>query len=73
MNDMKMQLEQRLQELATEFDTGQAKLNDLEGQVSTLRDTLLRISGAIQVLKEELGKSSGRTTTEPNKKLEQVV
>ncbi|MBN1478898.1 hypothetical protein JXA70_01355 [candidate division KSB1 bacterium] len=54
---MKQQLEQRLQELETEFENGQKKLADLEAQAGNLRNTLLRISGAIQVLKEELGKT----------------
>lgn len=54
---MKEQLEKRLSELRAEFDTGQKKLEELETQASNLRAMLLRISGAIQVLEEELGKA----------------
>lgn len=51
---MRKKLEQRLQALQTEFDSGQKVLNDLEAQANSIRETLLRISGAIQVLEEEL-------------------
>ena len=34
-------------------------LAEVENQAATLRQTLLRISGAIQVLEEELSKSEG--------------
>jgi predicted nucleic acid-binding Zn-ribbon protein len=51
---MKQQLEQRLQSLKSEFESGQKMLADLEAKQANLRDTLLRISGAIQVLEEEL-------------------
>jgi len=54
---MRTQLQQRLQELRQEFQTGQIRLRDLEQQEAMLRDTLLRISGAIQVLEEELAKA----------------
>lgn len=53
---MKEQLEQRLKELKTEFESGQKMLADLETQAAELRKTLLRITGAIQVLEEELAK-----------------
>ncbi|HET7269947.1 MAG TPA: hypothetical protein VFI90_02560 [Rubrobacter sp.] len=52
---MRERLEQRLQELKVEFGNGEKTLQDLETQVTTVRQTLLRISGAIQVLEEELG------------------
>ena len=45
-------LEQRLNELRMEFEAGQKMLVDLENQQTNLRNTLLRISGAVQVLEE---------------------
>ena len=51
---MREQLKARLQSLKSEFTVGQQKLADLEAQAANLRNTLLRISGAIQVLEELL-------------------
>jgi predicted nuclease with TOPRIM domain len=51
---MRGQLEQRLQQLKAEFETGQKMLTDLEQKRANLEQTLLRISGAIQVLEEVL-------------------
>jgi predicted nuclease with TOPRIM domain len=51
---MRDKLTSRMQQLKTEFQTGQDKLLDLDLQQSRLRETLLRISGAIQVLEEML-------------------
>lgn len=51
---MKQQLEQRLKSLKDEFESGQKVLADLEVKQASVRDTLLRISGAIQVLEEFL-------------------
>ena len=56
---MQEQLEQRLKELKIEFETGQKMLADLDARQANMRNTLLRISGAIQVLEEELGKRNG--------------
>lgn len=53
---MKEQLEERLKELKAEFESGQKMLAELEAKQANLRESLLRISGAIQVLEEELGK-----------------
>ena len=53
---MKEQLEQRLHALRSEYESGQQMLADLEARQATLRETLLRIAGAIQVRDEELGK-----------------
>ena len=47
-------MEQRLKELKDEFASGQKMLADLETQQANLKSTLLRISGAIQVLEELL-------------------
>jgi prefoldin subunit 5 len=44
----------RLQKLRDDYEVGQRQLRELEGQAGSLRDTLLRISGAIQVLEELL-------------------
>lgn len=49
---MKPQLEKRIAELKSEFEAGQKMLADLETKRSDLQTTLLRISGAIQVLEE---------------------
>ncbi len=57
---MKEQLEQRLQALKAEFEAGQKMLADLEARQAELRQTLLRISGAIQVLEEELSKADSK-------------
>ncbi|MDZ8025865.1 MAG: hypothetical protein RMX35_27645 [Nostoc sp. DcaGUA01] len=56
---MKQQLEQRLAELKSEFASGQKVLADLESKQVSVRETLLRIQGAIQVLEEELTKNNG--------------
>ena len=42
----------RLRELKSEFEQGQAALADLDKQRQELRDGLLRLAGAIQVLEE---------------------
>jgi|APLow6443716910_1056828.scaffolds.fasta_scaffold543378_2 predicted nuclease with TOPRIM domain len=55
---MRTQLEQRLQALKAEFEEGQKMLADLEAKQTNLRSTLLRISGAIQVLEELLAQPS---------------
>lgn len=51
---MRDRLEARLKDLKAEFEKGQQQLSDLESQSAALRNMLLRISGAIQVLEEEL-------------------
>ncbi|NER21130.1 MAG: hypothetical protein F6J86_27515 [Symploca sp. SIO1B1] len=47
-------LEKRLQSLRTEYQSGKQVLTDLEAKQANVKDTLLRIEGAIQVLEEEL-------------------
>lgn len=51
---MQEQLRRRLEQLKKEFETGQARLRELETEQAYTRETLLRISGAIQVLEEAL-------------------
>ena len=54
---MEARLRQRLEQLQAEYEKGKKTLDDLEGQAANLRTTLLRISGAIQVLQEELNRT----------------
>ncbi|NER28624.1 MAG: hypothetical protein F6J89_13575 [Symploca sp. SIO1C4] len=54
---MKEHLEQRLTELKLEFESGQKMLVELEAKQTHLQQTLLRISGAIQVLEEMLAQT----------------
>jgi uncharacterized protein (DUF3084 family) len=54
---MRQQVEHRLHELKAEWASGQQMLADLEAQQTNLRNTLLRISGAIQVLEELLAQA----------------
>ena len=53
---MKEQLSQRLEQLKAEYESGQQVLAELEAKRSNVKETLLRILGAIQVLEEELAK-----------------
>ena len=55
---MHAQLQTRLTTLKAEYETGEQMLVELEQKQRTLRDTLLRISGAVQVLEEELAKEA---------------
>lgn len=56
---MQSQLENRLQDLRQEFEKGQKRLADLNAEATELKETLLRISGAIQVIEEFLASESG--------------
>jgi predicted nuclease with TOPRIM domain len=55
---MREQLQTRLEELRREYEAGGARLRELEAQEARLRETLLRISGAIQVLEEALAETA---------------
>ena len=57
-------LQARLAELRREYTLGEGRLRDLLQQESALRETLLRISGAIQVLEELAG--AGTDDVPPN-------
>ena len=63
---MEEQLQKRLEELKKDFEIGQARLKELETEQAYVRETMLRISGAIQVLEEALQnnkKAEAATTT----------
>jgi len=47
----------RLAELQREYEIGQRRLQELVAQEVAIRETLFRISGAIQVLEELTGQS----------------
>jgi predicted nuclease with TOPRIM domain len=65
---MKKQLTQRLNELTAEYEAGQRMLADLEIQQANLRNALLPISGAIQVLEENSPKPHSQSLrTESNR------
>jgi len=70
---MKNQLETRLNNLKTEFETGQTLLADLNKKRSDLEATLLRISGAIQVVEELLEEQPEEQPKEqPKKQIKQA-
>ena len=58
---MKDQLEARLAELRSEYDAGLGVMADLQKKEEDLRTTLMRISGAIQVLEELLAAEAPAT------------
>ena len=64
---MRERLEQRLKELKAEFESGQKMLAELEAKQANLRESLLRISGAIQVLEEMLAQQPRPTGDEVDK------
>jgi uncharacterized coiled-coil protein SlyX len=60
---MQEKLETRLNELREEYASGQKVMAELQNRQAELHQTLLRISGAIQVL-EEISKSDGPAPAE---------
>ena len=56
---MREQIENRLNELRTEFEVGQKVMAELDIRQANLRSTLLRIGGAMQVLEELVGEKKG--------------
>lgn len=63
---MEQQLHTRLAKLKAEFEKGQKRLEELETETNHIRQTLLRISGAIQVLEEILTQTEGESTQASN-------
>lgn len=59
---MREQLEKRLHDLKEEYSKGEKTLEDLQTQVRNVQQVMLRLSGAIQVLEEELAREA---TPEP--------
>lgn len=60
------QLQERLASLQKEFEIGQSRLKELEKEEAYLREMLLRISGAVQVLNELLQQNSeGNSQEDP--------
>jgi predicted nuclease with TOPRIM domain len=51
---MREQIENRIESLRAEYRAGQEMLAEMEGRQASLKITLTRISGAIQVLEELL-------------------
>lgn len=64
-NAMTKQALTRLAELQREYEVGQRRLQEVVAQEVAIRETLLRISGAIQVLTELTGQSVSSDVTVP--------
>jgi prefoldin subunit 5 len=62
---MQDQVQARIEALRKELEVGQQRMQELERQLTQLRDTMLRISGAIQVL-EELQTESAPASAVPD-------
>jgi hypothetical protein len=63
---MRQQLEERLATLKGEYGKGQNRIRQLEGELTSVRETMLRISGAILVLQELLAPATPRTSDPVN-------
>jgi hypothetical protein len=66
---MREQVQARLEALKEELETGKAELQKVEMQRTYLQETVLRISGAVQVLEELLlreGQLAGRNRAAPD-------
>jgi len=63
---MRQRLEKRLATLKDEYDKGQNRIRQLEGELTSLRETMLRISGAILVLQEFLAPATAATSDTVN-------
>ena len=57
---MRGELERRLTELRSEFEAGRRLEADLQARLSEVSQTVLRVSGAIQVLEELLSADGSR-------------
>jgi hypothetical protein len=59
------QVQSRLADLRREYELGQRRLQELLEQEVAIRETLLRISGAIQVLEELTGRATSTQAGAP--------
>lgn len=57
-------IKHRLESLKAEYEAGQKLLTEYEAKQQNLRETLLRISGAIQVLEEVLAEENSELNGE---------
>jgi hypothetical protein len=60
---MREQIKNRIESLAAEYRTGQEVLAELQGREASVKLTLTRISGAIQVLEELLQENDPAAAT----------
>ena len=60
---MREQLERRLQQLKDEYAQGEKTLEDLQTKTVNVQRVMLRLSGAIQVLEEELAAEDAPQST----------
>ena len=67
---MESKLKARLAELKEEYQKGQAKLMALNQETSNLSNTMLRISGAIQILEELIGDNASANSSIVNSHVE---
>ena len=63
---MREQLQARLAELTRDHQLGQGRLVELDREQAALRETLLRINGAMQVIEELLGASTANGPSNTN-------
>lgn len=61
---MKEQLTSRLKDLKAEYQKGEERLAALEQETGNVKASMLRISGAVQVLEEILNKEISTTDNE---------
>jgi len=74
---LREEMQARLEVLKSELEAGEAELTKVERQRASLHETMLRISGAVQVLEELLaagqstehhdGSNLSKTSSEPAK------
>jgi hypothetical protein len=69
---MREQAEERLNALRDEFKAGQEIQADLENRLASVRNTLVRISGAIQVLEELVKEDKSRAVSSSEVPVETV-